>query len=218
MPHSLLGPDPDALHPVPEHPRIMFVRNLPNLGRDLPNVEIGRYSYYDDPAGPDAFRANILYHYAFTGDRLVIGSFCALATRVRFMMNGANHRMTGTSSYPFQALSADWRGLFDGEFDDPVRGDTVIGNDVWIGWDALVLPGVRIGDGAIVGARAVVSRDVPPYAVVAGNPARVVRMRFDERTIARLSDLRWWDWDIARITEAIPALSAGRIEDLDALA
>lgn len=206
----IVGPDPDLLHPVPEFPRIMFVKNLTGL----PNVEIGAYTYYDDPAGPEAFRANILYHFAFTGDRLVIGRFCAIATGAKFMMNGANHRMDGLSTFPFAIFGAGWRGRFDGELDTPSRGDTVIGNDVWIGYDSLIMPGVRIGDGAIIGARSVVAADVPPYAVVAGNPARVVRMRFDAATIARLLELRWWDWEIAAITRNIPALSAGRLEDL----
>jgi virginiamycin A acetyltransferase len=123
------GPDPALLHPMPDHPRVMFVRNLV----DLPNVEIGEYTYYDDPGGPEAFRRNILYHFMFTGDRLVIGRFSAIAAETRFIMNGANHRADGISTYPFVIFGGAWADLFAGERDFPNRGDTRIGNDVWIG-------------------------------------------------------------------------------------
>lgn len=207
------GPDPDALHPLPAQPRIMFVKNL----TDLPNVRIGAYTYYDDPDGPEAFRRNILYHFAFLGDRLTIGRFCALATGARIMMNGGNHRTDGAATYPFPILGPDWQASYAGAFGFPNRGDTAIGNDVWVGYDALILPGVTIGDGAVVGARAVVTRDVPPYAVVAGNPARIVRRRFDDADIARLLEIRWWDWEIGRIRRHAAALSGGRVADLASL-
>jgi virginiamycin A acetyltransferase len=199
-----LAPDPTLLHPVSEHPRIMFVRNLPGLV----NVEIGEYTYYDDPAGPEAFARNILYHFAFEGDRLRIGRFTAIATGVRFIMNGANHRMDGLTTYPFPIFPS-WRNSFDGEMDFPSRGDTVIGHDVWLGYDSLLLPGITIGDGAVVGARAVVTKNVPPYTIVAGNPARIIRQRFSDQTIQRLLALAWWNWPIDKITRAIPLLSAG---------
>ncbi|WP_119458678.1 CatB-related O-acetyltransferase [Rhodospirillaceae bacterium SYSU D60014] len=213
MSPAILGPDPNLLHPVPEHPRIMFVKNL----TDLPNIQIGDFTYYDDPEGPEAFRRNILYHYEFTGDRLKIGKFCAMATGTKFIMNGGNHRMDGITTFPFPIFGPDWRNRFEGEFNFRRRGDTTVGNDVWIGYDSLVLPGVTVGDGAIIGARSVVAGDVPPYAIVAGNPARVVRMRFDEKRIARLLELRWWDWDVGEITRHISILSAGRVEDLPTL-
>lgn len=206
------GPDPDALHPLADHPRVMFVRNLPLP----PNVEIGAYTYYDDPEGPEAFLRNVLYHYEFTGDRLRIGRFCALATGTSFLMNGGNHRTTAPSTYPFLIFGGAWAGRFDGEAEFPGRGDTVVGNDVWTGWKSTILPGVTVGDGAIVAARAVVSRDVPPYAVVAGNPARVVRMRYGPRDVERLLRLRWWDWDAQRITLNIPAISGGDVDALEA--
>lgn len=199
-----IGPDPDLLLPLPQHPRVMFVKNLPGLV----NVEIGDYTYYDDPEGPEAFRRNILYHFEFTGDRLRIGKFCQLATGCKFMMNGANHRTSGVSTYPFQIFEA-WRGRFESELDFPERGDTVIGNDVWIGYDALIMPGVTVGDGAIVGSRAVVTRNVPPYAVVAGNPARVVRKRYSDKEVEVLLSIRWWDWDREKISRNIEALSVG---------
>jgi virginiamycin A acetyltransferase len=211
MPHDdATGPDPARLHPLAAHPRVAFLSNL-----DLPpNVTVGAYSYYDDPAGTQAFLDNILYHFAFLGDRLVIGKFCALATGVRILMNGGNHRLDAPSTYPFVIFGGAWAADAPaGRF--PNRGDTVIGNDVWLGYDATILPGVTIGDGAVVAAKSVVSADVPPYAIVAGNPARVVRMRFPEADIARLLRIAWWDWDAARITRNLGAISDGSVDRLE---
>ena len=210
MDSQMRAPDSTRLHALPEHPRVMFVRNIPDLGS---NVQIGEYTYYDDPAGPDAFRQNILYHFEFSGDRLVIGRFCALATGTKFIMNGGNHRTDGLSTFPFTIFS-EWRGMWEGELDFPSRGDTILGNDVWVGYDALVMPGVTIGDGAVVASRSVVTKDVPPYAVVGGNPARVLRKRYDEGTIERLIDLAWWDWPIDAVTRAIAAIGRGDLEEL----
>ena len=210
MPHRP-GPDPDALHPLAGHGRVTFIRNLA-----LPeNVEVGAYTYYDDPAGPQAFIESILYHFPFLGDRLVIGKFCALAAGTRFLMNGGNHRLDGLSTYPFPIFGGDWTGRFEGELNFPNRGDTVIGHDVWLGFHATILPGVTIGDGAVVAAHAVVSADVPPYAIVAGNPARVVRRRFSEADIARLLAIAWWDWDAGRITRNLAAISDGDVDLLE---
>ncbi|GJE60964.1 CatB-related O-acetyltransferase [Methylobacterium trifolii] len=204
------GPDPSRLHPLPQHPRVVFLSNL-----DLPeNVEAGAYSYYDDPAGPEAFLANILYHFAFLGDRLRIGRFCAIAAGTRFLMNGGNHRLDAPSTYPFAIFGGAWAaGAAVEKF--PNRGDTVIGNDVWLGFEATILPGVGIGDGAVVAAKSVVTRDVPPYAIVAGNPAQVVRMRFPDAEVARLLRIAWWDWEIARITRALPAIADGDVDALE---
>ncbi len=213
MPHDArTGPDPARLHPLAEHARVTFIRNL-----DLPpNVEVGAYSYYDDPAGPSAFLDNILYHFAFLGDRLVIGRFCAIAAGTRFLMNGGNHRLDAPSTYPFAIFGGAWATAPVDKF--PNRGDTVVGNDVWLGYDSTILPGVTIGDGAVVAAKSVVSADVPPYAIVAGNPARVVRTRFSEADIARLLAIAWWDWDAARITEHLSAISDGDVDRLEAAA
>lgn len=207
------GPDPARLHPLPAHPRVVFLSNL-----DLPpNVTVGAYSYYDDPAGPQAFLDNILYHFAFLGDRLRIGKFCALASGVRFLMNGGNHRLDAPSTYPFLIFGGAWAAYEPaGRF--PNRGDTVIGNDVWLGYDATILPGVTIGDGAVVAAKSVVSADVPPYAIVARNPPRVVRLRFPEADIARLLRIAWWDWDAERITRNLAAISDGSVDRLEAAA
>ncbi|GJE29232.1 CatB-related O-acetyltransferase [Methylobacterium organophilum] len=214
MPHDpRFGPDPDALHPMPGHPRVTFVKNLL-----LPeNVSVGAYTYYDDPEGPGAFLDSILYHFPFIGDRLRIGRFCAIAAGTRFAMNGGNHRMAGPSTYPFAIFGGGWRGRFPEELDFPKRGDTVIGNDVWFGLDSTILPGVTIGDGAVVGALSVVTRPVPPYAVVAGNPARILRRRLSEADAARMQRIAWWDWDAERITRHLPLISGGDVDGLEAV-
>lgn len=214
MPTPTIGPDPDALHPMAGHSRVTFIRNL-----DLPeNVEVGAYTYYDDPAGPQAFLDAILYHFAFIGDRLVIGKFCAIAAETRFLMNGGNHRLDGLSTYPFPIFGGDWIGRFEGELNFPNRGDTRIGNDVWLGYQSTVMPGITIGDGAVVAAHSVVAADVPPYAIVAGNPAKVVRRRFSEEDAARLQAVAWWDWPIDRITAHLPLIGGGDIAALEAVA
>lgn len=213
----MTGPNPDIKHPMPVHPRVGFLKPLV-VG--VPNIEIGAYSYYDDPAGPEHFVERcVLYHYDFVGDRLVIGKFCALAADVRFVMNGANHAMSGFSTYPFNIFGHGWEQGFDaGTWEKENRGDTVVGNDVWIGMGAMIMPGVSIGHGAIVAARSVVASDVPPYAIVGGNPARTLRMRFDEKTIARLLDIAWWDWPVDRISRNLDAIRGGDLDRLEAAA
>ncbi len=207
------GPSPLDPHPMPGHPRVTFLKPVV----DRPNIEVGDYTYYDDPDEPERFAETcVLYHYDFMGDRLVIGRFCAIATGVRFVMNGANHALTGLSTYPFQIFGRGWeQGFGPDDLSAGFRGDTVVGNDVWIGREAMILPGARIGDGAVIGTRAVVSGEIPPYAVVIGNPGRVVRRRFDEDTIDRLLALRWWDWDSERITRHVSLLRAGDIDALE---
>ncbi len=182
-----------------------------------PTVRVGRYTMYNDFVhDPRDFEANnVLYHYPVNGDRLLIGSFCSIACGAKFLFTSANHAMGSLSTYPFPIFYDD-RGLDGMSVTDAWdnRGDIVIGNDVWIGFEAVVLSGVTIGDGAIVGARSVVTRDVPPYTIVGGAPARPIRRRFDDETIAALERIRWWDWDEARIRANIPAIQRG---DLAAL-
>ena len=202
------GPDPDALHPLADHPRVMFVRNLPLP----PSVEIGAYTYYDDPEGPEAFLRNVLYHYEFTGDRLRIGRFCALATGTAFLMNGGNHRTAAPSTYPFLIFGGAWAGRFEGEADFPGRGDTVVGNDVWTGWKSTILPGVTVGDGAVLAAGAVVSRDVAAYTIVGGVPARPIKERFSRKIAAELSQIAWWNWPPETIWERLPEFQSGDVE------
>ena len=204
------GPDPNDPAPIPGFDRVAFLKPLV----DHPRIEIGDYTYYDDPSGPQDFLENVLYHYEHAGDRLRIGKFCAIATGVTFLMSGANHPMRGVSTYPFAVFQRGWRKGYEGELESGSRGDIVIGNDVWIGLRSTILPGITIGDGAIIGANAVVSRDVRPYAIAAGNPAREVKRRFDDATVEALLDIRWWDWDAAKITRNIQVIGDGTPEQL----
>ncbi len=201
------GPDPKAVHPIPGVSQVCFIKNVVRAQ----NIEIGDYTYYDDPEDPEGFERNVLYHYPFLGDRLVIGRFCAIARGVRFIMNGANHRISGVSTYPFQIFGSGWERVMPRLEDLPLKGDTNVGNDVWLGYEALVMPGVRIGDGAIVAARAVVASDVPPYAVAGGNPARVIRMRFAPEVVEELLQIAWWHWDAEKITRNLERIAAGDV-------
>ena len=178
-----------------------------------PNIIVGDYSYYDDMVnGPESFESRVTHHYDFMGDKLIIGKFCAIARGVEFVMNGANHMLDCLSTYPFEIID-EFKGLARPFANRGNRGDTVIGNDVWIGQNATILPGVHIGDGAIVGANAVVSKDVPAYAVVVGNPAVVKKYRFDEETIKLLLELKWWDKPVEEIKRIIPIISTKDIKD-----
>lgn len=208
------GPNPDIKHPIAMHPRVGFLKALV----DAENIQIGDFTYYDDPEGPDKFAERcVLHHYPFIGDRLIIGKFCAIAEGARFIMNGANHAMSGFSTYPFNIFGHGWEEGFDvGTWEAENRGDTVIGNDVWIGMEAVILPGIRIGDGAIVAAKSVVTHDVPAYAIVAGNAAKVVKMRFDDKTVKRLLKVAWWDWPRDRIDRNLDAIRGADIEALEA--
>jgi virginiamycin A acetyltransferase len=208
------APDPLTRHPIRSWKGTAFLKAIV----DHPLIEVGDYSYYDDSRGPEHFVARcVRYHFEFIGDRLIIGKFVAIAAGVQFMMNGANHAMAGFSTYPFQPIGFGGEGDFTRDGLTP-RGDTVIGNDVWIGRDAIVMPGVRIGDGAIIGTAAVVTKDVPAYAVAAGNPARVVKRRFDDQTIARLLAIRWWDWPADAIAASHRLIMGADIAALEAAA
>lgn len=210
------GPNPSIKHPMPMHKRVGFLKPLV----DAENIEIGDFTYYDDPEGPDLFQHKcVLHHYPFIGDRLIIGKFCAIAEGARFIMNGANHAMSGFSTYPFNIFGHGWEEGFDvATWQREVRGDTVIGNDVWIGMEAVILPGVHIGDGAIIAAKSVVSRHVPPYAIVAGNPSTVVKKRFDDRTIEKLLAIAWWNWPVDKIGRNLDAIRGTDISLLEAAA
>lgn len=209
----MTGPNPGIKHPIFMHPRVGFLKALV----DAPNIEIGDFTYYDDPAGPDKFVERcVLHHYPFIGDRLVIGRFCAIAEGARFIMNGANHAMSGFSTYPFNIFGHGWEEGFDVKsWEKENRGDTVIGNDVWIGMEAIIMPGVKIGHGAIVAAKAVVTHDVPPYAIVAGNAAKIVKTRFDDQTVEKLIEIAWWDWPIEKITRNLDAIRGSDLERME---
>lgn len=183
-----------------------------------PNIEIGDYTMYNDFAhNPCDFQKNnVLYHYPANHDRLVIGKFCSIACGAKFIFTSANHSLKSLSTYPFPIFFEEWdldvTNIADA-WDN--KGDIIIGNDVWIGYEAIILSGVTIGDGAIIGTRAVVTKDVPPYTIVGGVPAKPIRKRFDEITIARLLELKWWDWSEERIKANLEIIQSGRIDELD---
>ena len=186
-----------------------------------PKIEIGEYTYYNTFNDADAATAfetrNVLY--TAGPERLIIGRFCAIASGARFLLSSANHPMLGSTAFPFFIFGGDWlERTADLLPRIPSRGDTVIGNDVWIGRDAMVMPGVTVGDGAIIGAGAVVASDVPPYGIVVGNPARLVRRRFSDEDITRLLRIAWWNWPIETITEHIRTIWAGTPTELEQVA
>ena len=204
------GPDPKKAFPNERVPSVCFIKNV--ITR--PNIIVGDYTYYDDCGGAEKFEEHVTHHYEFIGDKLIIGKFCAIGKGVEFIMNGANHRMNSVTTYPFNIMGGGWEKCTPKLSDLPLKGDTVVGNDVWIGQNVTVLPGVHIGDGAVVGANSVVSKDVPPYHVVGGNPVKVIRKRFDDKTIALLLKIKWWDWPAEKITEHLEMLCSG---DLSAI-
>ncbi|MFF8315923.1 CatB-related O-acetyltransferase [Streptomyces bobili] len=200
-----MTPDPSTPHPLPAHERVVFLKPLVTS----PSVVVGEYTYYDDPDGATEFEhRNVLY--AYGSERLVIGRYCAIAAGTRFLMAGAEHPTMGASTYPFTMFGGEWaEKTLDVVTSMPSRGDTVVGNDVWFGHRSTVMPGVRIGDGAIIAAGAVVTADVPPYTIVGGNPARPIRQRFDDADIARLLRAAWWDWPVSLVTEHARTIMAG---------
>jgi virginiamycin A acetyltransferase len=198
----LNGPDPDDKAPMRGFPQVGYLKNYITSA----NIIVGDYTYYDDPEGPDRFEQNVLYHFPFIGDKLVIGKFCAIAKNVKFIMNGANHKISGFSTYPFQIFGNGWERVAPKAGELPYKGDTEIGNDVWIGYESTIMPGVKIGSGAIVASKSVVTADVPAYSVVGGNPAKIIKYRFDEHTVNQLLTIAWWDWSAEKITENLEAI------------
>ncbi len=182
-----------------------------------PNIEIGEYTMYNDFVHDprDFQKNNVLYHYPVNGDKLKIGKFCSVACGAKFIFTSANHAMRSLSNYAFPIFFEEWeldpkdiKNAWDN------KGGITVGNDVWIGYEAVILSGVTIGDGAVIGARAVVTKDVPPYTVVGGVPAKPIRKRFDDATIEKLENLRWWNWDDEKVKRSLPFIQAGRIDEL----
>lgn len=208
--HAQLGPNPNDKEPMKGFPQVGFLKNFTTRE----NIIVGDYTYYDDPAGPEWFESNVLYHFDFIGDKLIIGKFCAIAKDVKFIMNGANHQVSGFSTYPFYIFGNGWEKVMPNPADLPHKGDTCIGNDVWIGYNATIMPGVKIGHGAIVASQSVVTKDVPPYAVVGGNPATVIKLRFEQDVIDELVTIAWWDWPIEKITQHLHAIAGADLAQL----
>lgn len=206
----MTGPDPATAFPLKHYDKLCFLKNIIKA----PNISIGDYTYYDDFRSVDNFRKNVRYLFDFTGDKLIIGKFCMIASDVQFIMNGANHLTHAISSYPFAIFGQGWQQAMEGK-QYPSKGDTVIGNDVWLGYKAAIMPGITIGDGAIIGAYAVVTKDVAPYAIVGGNPAQEIRMRFAQEEIERLLKIRWWDWPVEKISRNVQLLTSNNIAALE---
>ena len=191
-------PNPDTVFPIAGVDTVTFVK--PAIQN--PNIVVGEYTYFADRD----FESHVTHHYDFNGDKLLIGKFCQIAADVEFVMNGANHQMNAVSTYPFYIFGG-WEQPTPDKTKMPLKGDAVVGNDVWIGQNATILPGVHIGDGAIIGCNSTVASDVPPYTVVAGNPAKPLRKRFDDELIDLLLRLRWWDKPAEEINALIPLLT-----------
>lgn len=200
-------PDPKTLYPIEGVNRVCFLKNIITN----PQIVVGDYTYYDDPDDVYNFEKNVLYIFEFMKDKLIIGKFCQIATGVRFIMNGANHVMDGISTYPFKVFGKSWGNA---SMNPLSKGDTVIGNDVWIGNSATIMQGIKIGDGAIIGTNALVTKDVEPYTVVGGNPAKPIRKRFDDEIIEFLVKLAWWDWSMDKIAANLDVLTTGKIDIL----
>lgn len=182
-----------------------------------PNIEAGDYTMYNDFVNdPGEFeKNNVLYHYPINHDRLIIGKFCSIACGAKFLFNSANHTLASLSTYPFPLFFEEW-GLEKHNVAESWdnKGDIIIGNDVWIGFEAVILAGVTIGDGAIIGTRAVVTKDVPPYTIAGGVPAKPIKKRFDEDTISDLLHIKWWNWPKEKISQHIGAIRSGCIKEL----
>ena len=189
------GPNPNSKYPNEAIKSICYIKNI--ITR--PNIIVGDYTYYDDTTGPENFEDHVTHHYEFIGDKLIIGKFCAIAKGVEFIMNGANHRMNSVSTYPFNIFQHGWEKATPSRSDLPYKGDTRIGNDVWIGQNVTIMPGITIGDGAIIGANSLVTKDIPAYHIAGGNPATIIKKRFDDTLIDHLLTIQWWDWPADKI-------------------
>ncbi len=200
-----VNPNPNTIYPIPGYDKEIYVK--PTIINS--NIIVGDFTYIAD----SEFESHVSHHYDFNGDKLIIGKFCQIASGVEFIMNGANHQMNAVSTFPFYTLEG-WNMEAPKVEDLPIKGDTIIGNDVWIGQNAVILPGVNIGDGAIIGANSVVGRNVDPYTIIAGNPARKIRKRFDDELINILLNFRWWDKPIDEIDRLIPILTSSNLEEV----
>jgi virginiamycin A acetyltransferase len=203
------GPDRNVKFPLANYDRLCFLKNVVKN----PNIIVGDYTYYDDFENVENFEKNVKYLFDFTGDKLIIGKFCMIASGVTFIMNGANHLTDAVSTYPFAIFGNGWEHAMEGKA-YPNKGDTIIGNDVWIGYNAIIMAGVKVGDGAIIATNSTVTKDVEPYSIVGGNPAREIRKRFSDDEIEKLLALRWWDWDAEKITRNLQYLTEPNIEKL----
>lgn len=207
-------PNPDLIYPRPNDNSICYLKNVIKN----PNIIVGDFTFYSDWNGPESFeKNNVLYHYPVNHDKLIIGKFCSIACGAKFIMNSANHRLSSLSTYPFPVMGCEWDETMPVAEAWDNKGDIVVGNDVWIGYEAVILSGVEIGDGAVIGTRAVVTKDVPPYTIVGGIPARPIKKRFDEETIEALQKIEWWNWPFEKIQANVNVIHNGDIKTLKSL-
>lgn len=205
----MTGPDKDITFPLKNYDKLCFLKNI----LKNPNIIVGDYTYYDDFENVANFEKNVKYLFDFNHDKLIIGKFCMIASGAKFIMNGANHLTESISSYPFAIFGNGWEKAMEGK-SYPNKGNIVIGNDVWIGHNATIMAGVTIGDGAIIATNALVTKNVEPYAIVGGNPAKEIKKRFSEDEIKKLLKLKWWDWDIDKITANVQNLTGDKLDKL----
>lgn len=196
-------PAPNEIFPN-EYKTSCFIKNVITA----PNIIVGDYTYYDDSVAPTEFeKNNVLFNYPEFGDKLIIGKFCSIASGTKFIMGSANHRLGSVTTYPFNVFGGSWQENTPDHMSQlPFKGDTVIGNDVWIGRESIIMPGVKIGDGAIIAAYSVVTKDVEPYSVVGGNPARFIKKRFNDELIELLLEFKWWDLSPEKLVAVLPLL------------
>jgi virginiamycin A acetyltransferase len=206
----MTAPDKNIKFPIQNYNRLCFLKNIVKN----PNISIGDYTYYDDFENVENFEKNVKYHFDFVGDKLIIGKFCMIASDVKFIMNGANHLTNAVTTYPFAIFGHGWEDAMEGK-QYPQKGDIHIGNDVWIGYNTTIMAGVTIGDGAIIATNATVIKDVAPYSIVGGNPATEIKKRFSVDVIERLLKIKWWNWDIEKITRNVQNLTDLDIEKLE---
>lgn len=204
------GPNKNEKFPNKNVPSVCFIKNV--ITR--PNIQVGDYTYYDDKNGADKFEEHVTHHYEFLGDKLIIGKFCQIASGITIIMNGANHRMNSVTTYPFNIMGNGWEKVKPSLDELPFKGDTVIGNDVWIGQNVTILPGVHIGDGAIIGANSIVTKDIPAYHIAGGNPSKIIRKRFDDELINYLEQIKWWDWEEKKIFDNLEILCSNDLEKI----
>ena len=204
------APNKDIAFPLKNYDRLCFLKNIIKN----PNIIVGDYTYYDDFEDVHNFEKNVKYHFDFTGDQLIIGKFCMIASDVKFIMNGANHLSNAISTYPFAVFGNGWESAMEGKT-YPNKGNIEIGNDVWIGYNATIMAGVKIGDGAIIATNSTVVSDVEPYTIVGGNPAREIKKRFSPEIVERLLKLQWWNWDIEKITKNVQNLTDLDIDKIE---
>jgi len=205
----MTGPDKNTIFPLESYNRLCFLKNIIKN----PNIIVGDFTYYDDFENVENFEKNVKYLFDFTGDKLIIGKFCMIASNVQFIMNGGNHLTNALTSYPFSIFGNGWENAMNGK-SYPNKGDINVGNDVWIGYNATIMAGVTIGDGAIIATNSTITKDVEPYTIVGGNPANLIKKRFNDEKISKLLALKWWDWDLDKITRNIQNLTGNDLDKL----